>query len=172
MKDIIIAYPNRDVALQLRSLLDREGYHVSYICATGSSVLGIAQDVKEGVVIAASILRDMPIGVLSENLPAGFDIIALSKNGREEYFGNLINLPLPLHKDEFLETVSVLVSTRSSFSRRDKDDSELISKAKLVIMKMNSVGEIEAHKYLQQESMRKGKKLTDLAKEIINDFTE
>lgn len=172
MKDIIIAYPNRDVAMQFRSLLEREGYHVSYICATGSSVLGIAQTINEGVVICASILSDMGASVLAENLPVGFDVVALSKNGREEYFGNLINLPLPLHKDEFLQTISVLVSTHSSFSRLDKTESELISKAKLIIMKTNSIGEIQAHKYLQQESMKTGKKLIDLAKEIINDFTE
>ena len=172
MKDIIIAYPNRDIAMQFRSLLEREGYNVSYICATGSFVLGVAQGLSEGVVIAASILSDMGANVLAENLPNGFDVIALSKNGKEEYFGNLINLPLPLKKDEFLQTVSILVNTRSSITKREKSESDVISKAKLILMQTNSIGEVEAHKFLQQESMKKGKKIIDIANEIINDFTE
>ena len=44
MKEIIIAYPVKATALQLRSMLENEGFHVSYVCATGASVLSIAQD--------------------------------------------------------------------------------------------------------------------------------
>ncbi len=172
MKDIIIAYPSKDVALQMRSLLESEGFHVSFICATGSSVLRIVHNLREGVIICASILSDMGAGVLAENLPVGFDVVALSKNGREEYLGNLINMPLPVHRDEFLQTVSVLVSTRSAFTQRNKDDDEIISNAKLILMNSGDITESQAHKYLQKESMRTGKKLADLAKEIVNDFAD
>ena len=172
MKDIIIAYPNKDVAMQMRSLLEREGFHVSFVCATGASVLNIAQDLNDGVVVCASILSDMGAGSLAEHLPVGFDVVALSKNGREEYMGNLINIPLPMQKDEFLQTVSILVSTRSSFTQRNNNDREIISNAKLVLMNNKDITESQAHQYLQKESMRTGKKLVDLAREIINDFTE
>lgn len=172
MKDIIIAYPNKDVAMQMRSLLESEGFHVSFVCATGASVLNIAQDLNDGVVVCASILSDMGAGALAEHLPVGFDVVALSKNGREEYMGNLINIPLPMQKDEFLQTVSILVSTRSSFTQRNNNDREIISNAKLVLMNNKDITESQAHQYLQKESMRTGKKLVDLAREIINDFTE
>jgi response regulator NasT len=172
MKDIIIAYPNKDTALQLRSLLECEGFHVSYVCATGASVLSIAQDLREGVILCASILSDISAGTLAENLPVGFDIVALSKNGREEYMGNLITLPLPMHRDELLQTISILVSTRSSFTRRNGNDSEIISNAKLILMNNQNITESQAHQYLQKKSMQTGKKLIDLAKEIISDFTD
>lgn len=172
MKEIIIAYPVKATALQLRSMLENEGFHVSYVCATGASVLSIAQDLREGVVVCASILSDMGAGILSEHLPVGFDVVALSKNGREEYMGNLINLPLPVHRDEFLQMVSILVSTRSSFTQRKGNESEIISNAKLILMNSKNITEGQAHQYLQKKSMRTGKKIVDLAKEIINDFTE
>ena len=171
MKDIIVAYPTKNTAMQLRSLLENEGFHVSYVCATGSSVLSIAQSLDEGVVICASILSDIGAGVLAERLPFGFDVIALSKNGRDEYLGNLISLPLPVNKEEFLQTVAVLVSTRNAFTVRNDNDSELITKAKLILRETNNMGEVEAHKFLQQESMKKGKKISLIAQEIINDFT-
>ncbi len=172
MKDIIIAYTVKDIAMQLRSLLESEGFHVSYVCAKGSSVLTLAQDMNEGVVICSSILSDMGAGVLAESLPYGFDVIALSKNGKEEYMGNLINLPLPINKNEFLQTVSVLVSARSSFTQRKKADSDIILNAKLILMNENNISESKAHQYLQKESMKTGKKMIEIAEEIINDFTE
>ena len=86
--------------------------------------------------------------------------------------GNLVSLPLPVNKEEFLQTVATLVSTRSSFTQRSNNSNELISKAKLILMKTSDMGEIAAHKYLQQESMKKGRKITEIAKEIINNFTE
>lgn len=172
MKDIIVAYPNKNTAMQLRALLESEGYHVAYVCATGSSVLSIAQGMSEGVVVCASILSDMGAGVLAERLPLGFDVVALSKNGREEYMGNLISLPLPVNKEEFLQTIAVLVSTRNAFTERANDDNELISRAKLILRETENMGELEAHKFLQHKSMQTGKKITQIAREIINDFTD
>lgn len=172
MKDIIIAYPSREIAMQLRAMLESEGYHVSYVCARGSSVLSICQSLNEGVIVCASILSDMGAALLAENLPCGFDVVALSKNGREDYTANLITLPLPINRSDFLQTVATLVSTRSSFTRRSKNDGEVIFNAKLVLMNANSITESQAHKYLQQESMRRGKSIVDLAREIIKDFTD
>lgn len=172
MKEIIIVYPVKEVAMQLRAMLESEGLHVSCVCARGSSALGIAQRMSEGVIVCASILSDMSAGVLAENLPVGFDIVALSRNGVESYMGNLISLPLPVDKSEFINTVAILVSSRSGFTRRQGNDSEIISNAKTIIMNRQGITETQAHKYLQQKSMRSGKKLVELAKEIINDFTD
>lgn len=170
MKEIIIAYPVKEVALQLRSMIESEGYHVSYICACGATVLNIAQGMHEGVIVCASILRDMGAGVLAENLPVGFDVIALSKNGVESYMGNLISLPLPVNRAEFINTIAILVSSRSGFTRRKDNENEIISNAKTILMNDNDITETQAHKYLQKESMKRGKKMVELAREIINDF--
>lgn len=170
MKDIIIAYPNKEVALRLRALLVGEGFRVSHICALGSSALGAAGEKDAGVIICASLLRDMGAGTLAEQLPADFDVVALSKNGKTEYMGNLITLILPLDRQEFLQTVAVLVSSKSSFTRRKEADEDLISNAKLVLMNTQDMTELQAHRFLQKESMRTGLKITDLAQKIINDF--
>ena len=47
MKDIIIAYPNKEVALRLRALLVGEGFRVSHICALGSSCLLYTSDAAD-----------------------------------------------------------------------------------------------------------------------------
>lgn len=172
MKAVIVAYPKKEIALKLRALLESEGFHVSFVCALGSSVLNIAQDISEGVVVCASNLSDMTACDIAEELPFGFDIIALSSNGRESYMHNLTNLPLPINKDELLQTLYLLVNSRRYSDGPDKKKSELISAAKQALMKNNGLSETQAHKILQNKSMKSGRKITELAKEIINNSTD
>lgn len=171
LKSVIIAFPNKNTALQIRAVLEEYGIYVSHICATGASVLSIASEMHGGVIVCSSILRDSSAQFLSERLGAGFDIVALSKGGKQNYLGNFINLPMPLDKDEFCSTVAVLVSSRSSFSNRKKEDEDYISNAKAILMNINDMTEMQAHKYLQQESMKQGKKITDIAKKITEQFS-
>lgn len=170
MKSIIIAFPQKKLAMQLRSVLTEDGLYVSHICATGATVLGIAANMRNGVIITASVLSDMSATLLSERLPAGFDIVAISNQGKKEYMGNLISLPLPLDKQEFLSTIEILVASDASFTTRSQNDRDYISKAKAILMNIKGISEMQAHKYLQQESMKKSKKMIDIAKEIIDEI--
>lgn len=171
MKNIIIIYPSKKTALQLRDVLVGNGFSVSNICALGSTALGIAQDMRSGVIITASILPDMSCKSLAEHLPADFDIISLSKGGAENYGSGVITLPLPLNRTEFLQTVAVLVSSASSFTRRKAEDRDLITDAKLILMKNRQMSESQAHRFLQKESMHTGKSMNELAREIVDSFT-
>ena len=156
MRDILVAYPSKDTALKLRSLLECEGFNVTYVCATGASVLSIAHEMSEGVIVCAESLRDMTAGNIAEHLPPGFDIVALTRGDTD--------------RQEFLSTVSVLANSVSSFTRRKDGENEVIAKAKLILREVNGFSEMQAHKYLQRESMKMGKKIATLAQEIINDF--
>lgn len=168
MRSVIIAYPIKSTALQIRNVLESEGIYVSHICATGASVLNIAVDMRGGVIVCASVLSDMSAGDLAERLPSGFDIVALSKGVREKYMGNYISLPLPIDVSEFTKTIAVLAVSDSSFTFRDKTESNYVSNAKSILMNLNGMTEMQAHKYLQQESMKTGKKIIDVAKDIIS----
>ena len=170
MKNIIVAYPVKATAMQIKNVLEEEGLYVSHLCATGASVLRIASELRGGVIVCASILSDMSANALSDRLPPGFDIVALCKSGREDYMGSFISLPLPLERDAFVKTVAVLVSSQSSYTERSRTDSDAIANAKLILMKANDMTEGQAHKYLQNFSMRCGKKLADAAREIIKEF--
>lgn len=171
MKSIIIAYPIKNTALQIKNVLENEGIPVAFVCATGASVLNIASDMRSGVIVCASVLRDMSAAALAERLPAGFDIVALSNSGRQEYMGNYISLPLPLDREEFVSTVAILNSSESSFTNRNKADADYISQAKHILMNINSITEMQAHKYIQQLSMKSGKKLVDIARDIVDDLS-
>lgn len=171
MKDIIIIYPEKEVALKLRAFLECEGYHVSHVCGTGAAALGIAQQKHDGVIVCASHIKDMSAATLANNLPINFDVIALTKNGRETYADNYVSLTLPLNRREFLKTVAVFVSSKSSFTRRTEEDTNSIENAKLLLIEVWEMTELQAHRYLQKESMRTGLQIADIAKKIISEFT-
>lgn len=168
MKDIIIVYPVKETAMAIRALIEKGGYHVSHICALGSSALEIAHDKRSGVIVCPFVMRDMSSAALSEALPQDFDVVALSKTGKELYMGNMITLPLPIDTKNFLQTIGLLATSKSGFTKRSESDSDYISKAKQALMSIRGMSEVQAHKYLQSESMCKGKKLVQTAMDILD----
>ena len=172
MKDIIVVYPVKETAMAIRALIEAAGYHVSHVCALGSSALEISHSKKSGVIVCPFVMKDMSSAELAEALPLEFDVVALSKNGSEQYMGNMITLPLPIDTEEFLQTVGLLASSKSSFTKRSESDGDYIFKAKQVLMSLKGMSEMRAHKYLQRESMKSGKKLAQTAMDILDQLTK
>lgn len=168
MKDIIIVYPVKETALTIRNLIEKSGYHVSHICALGSTALEIASTKEKGVIICPSFMQDISASDLAEHLPFGFDVIALSKNGSEQYMGNLLTMPLPLDATEFVNTVGLLATSSTSITKRSDSDQEYIKKAKDALMAFQNMTEPQAHKYLQNESMISGKKIVEVAMDLLD----
>jgi CheY-like chemotaxis protein len=168
VKDIIVVYPVKETAMSIRSLIEKNGFHVSCVCALGTSALDVANSAVQGVVVCPFLMRDMTAAELAEQLPIGFDVIALSKNGIEQYMGNLITLPLPINRMEFVRTVALLANSKASFTRRAEKESEYISKAKQALMSIKGMSEMQAHKFLQSESMCSGKKISAVAMDILD----
>lgn len=156
--------------MAIRALVEKGGFHVSHICALGASALEIAYAKQKGIIICPFVMRDMSSADLAEQLPADFDVIALSKNGSEQYMGNMITLPLPVNTDEFLKTIAVLAVSKSGFTRRSNDEGDYIFKAKQALMSLNGMSEMQAHKFLQNESMKSGKKMAAVAMDILGQF--
>lgn len=170
MKDIIVVYPSKNIAMKLRALIEKGGYHVSHICAHGSTVLEIAQEKRKGVIVCPFVMSDMSSAELAEVLPDGFDIVALSKNGSEQYMGNMLTLTMPLDLNEFLQTIGILALSQSGFTKRSESENDYISKAKEALMSVKGMNEAQAHKYLQRVSMNSGKKLLQTAMDILDEL--
>lgn len=115
-------------------------------------------------------MSDMSSAELAEVLPDGFDIVALSKNGSEQYMGNMLTLTMPLDLNEFLQTIGILALSQSGFTKRSESENDYISKAKEALMSVKGMNEAQAHKYLQRVSMNSGKKLLQTAMDILDEL--
>ena len=69
-------------------------------------------------------MSDMSSAELAEVLPDGFDIVALSKNGSEQYMGNMLTLTMPLDLNEFLQTIGILALSQSGFTKRSESEND------------------------------------------------
>lgn len=170
LKDIIVVYPVKETAMKLCALIVKGGYHVSHVCPGGIAALEIAQQKENGVIVCPFLMKDMSAAELAEALPVDFDVIALSRNGSEQYMGNMLTLTMPVDRNEFLQTVGILASSQTSFTKRSESENDYILKAKQALMAVKGMSEMQAHKYLQKISMNTGKKLLKTAMDILDEL--
>ncbi|MDE5995542.1 MAG: ANTAR domain-containing protein, partial [Eubacterium sp.] len=88
----------------------------------------------------------------------------------EQYMGNMLTLAMPINVNEFLQTVGILASSQSGFTKRSESDNDYILKAKEALMSVKGMSEMQAHKYLQKVSMNSGKKLLQTAMDILDEL--
>ena len=83
MSHIIVVFPRRDNAVNIRNVLVRAGMEVSAVCLTGAKVLQYVDNWSDGIVVCGYRLQDMQYTELREALPFSFDmlLVAPHQNG-------------------------------------------------------------------------------------------
>lgn len=171
MREIIIASANRASALKLKGALQEARIFVNNIFSSGSEVLSYSSIHPDALAVCGK-LRDMSVVHLAELLPADFDLIALLPSGEAQgvYYSNLVCLNKPVSFPELLDTVRLLGATARECALPVKETSaertELLKKAKKIIMSRHHISEREAHSFLQHRSMETGLKIEEIAKII------
>ena len=74
MVGIIVVFPNKDNATNIRNLLVRAGLNVTGVCTTGAQAMNYADSVDEGIIVCGYKLKDMMYSELREYLP-DFDCV-------------------------------------------------------------------------------------------------
>lgn len=69
MVGIIVVFPNKDNATNIRNLLVRTGLNVTGVCTTGAQAMNYADSVDEGIIVCGYKLKDMMYSELREYLP-------------------------------------------------------------------------------------------------------
>ena len=60
MADVIVVFPNKDNAINIRNILTRGGCEVIGVCTTGAQVLHYTELLDEGIVVCGYKLADIP----------------------------------------------------------------------------------------------------------------
>ena len=117
-----------------------------------------------------------------EYMPKEFQmlLIASAAGIMEKNVDNLMSLSMPLKVHELLQTVEMMDYTitrrrkklRQRPKVRSKEDQEMLSSAKSVLMERNGFSEEEAHRYIQKRSMDNGTGLVETAQMILSLMTE
>ena len=78
MSNIIVVFPKRENAVNIRNSLVRAGIEVSAVCLTGAKVLQYADNWNDGIVVCGYRFQDMQYTDLRESLPDTFDMLLVS----------------------------------------------------------------------------------------------
>ena len=182
MVGIIVVFPNRDNATNIRNLLVRGGMDVTGVCTTGAQAMHYADTVDEGIVICGYKLKDMMYTELREYLPDNFEMLLIAS--QEKWSNGLIEgvvgLSMPIKVYDLINTMEMML--RSIYRRRKKrklqqknrnpEQQALINKAKELLMARNNMSEEEAHRYLQKSSMDSGTNMVETAEMVLSIMAE
>lgn len=178
MVGIIVVFPNKDNAANIRNLLVRNGMTVTGVCTSGAQAAHYADSVDEGIVICGYKLKDMMYTELREYLPKEFELLLLASPDKwsEGDTEGVIGLSMPLKVYDFINTVEMMLTNlerkrrkrKQEARKRDSRQQALIKQAKELLMERNHMSEVEAHRYIQKCSMDSGTNMAETAQMVLS----
>ena len=178
MSNIVIAFPKKEVAQNIRKILSQSGYSVQAVCSTGAQALASVNNLENGILICGSRFIDMMYMEIHDYLPPEFQmlLIASPTSIQEREVENLVCLELPMKVHELLQTLEMMEGQirrrrkrfRSVPKQRSEEDRQMIEQAKALLMDRNKFSEEEAHRYIQKRSMENGTGLVEVAQMILS----
>ena len=178
MSNIVIAFPKKEVAQNIRKILSQSVYSVQAVCSTGAQALASVNNLENGILICGSRFIDMMYMEIHDYLPPEFQmlLIASPTSIQEREVENLVCLELPMKVHELLQTLEMMEGQirrrrkrfRSIPRQRSEEDRQMIEQAKALLMDRNKFSEEEAHRYIQKRSMENGTGLVEVAQMILS----
>lgn len=182
MVGIIVVFPNKDNATNIRNLLVRGGMDVTGVGTTGAQAMYYADTVDEGIVVCGYKLKDMMYTELREYLPKTFEMLLIASPDKwsEGSIEGVVGLSMPIKVYDLMNTMDMMLRTmdrrrkkrKLEQKNRNSEQKALITKAKELLMARNNMTEAEAHRYLQKSSMDSGTNMVETAEMVLSVMSE
>lgn len=182
MVGIIVVFPNKDNATNIRNLLARGGVTVTGVCTTGAQAIHYAEDADEGIVVCGYKLKDMMYTELREYLPESFEMLLIASQDKwgDGLARGVMGLSMPIKVYDLLNTVEMMLRNmdrrrkkrRQELKNRNPKQQAVIKEAKELLMARNNMSEEEAHRYLQKSSMDSGTNMVETAEMVLSIMAE
>lgn len=168
-------------AQKLGEILEMAGYALGEVCTSGAQALEAAEKRPGAILVATHRLGDMTGAALIAQLDALSGAILILPQGEtpeESLPESVVTMHNPFSKDVFLQTVHVLTRMGRRMERLSREierlerlltERKLIDRAKGRLMDERSMSESDAHHYMQKRSMDSGKRLAEVAREILEE---
>lgn len=182
MSSVIVVFPKKETAANIRNILVRGGIDISDICTTGAQALQSADDFDSGIIICGYKMKDMLYSELREWLPETFEMLLIASPDKwsEGLIEGVVGLSIPVKVYDLLNTVEMMLQTlrkkrrerREAAKRRNPGQKAIIEEAKALLMARNQMTEEEAHRYLQKSSMDSGTNMLETAQMVLTIMSE
>lgn len=173
---LVIAAPQA-VAERLSSLLTRAKLVPRAVCHTGEEAL-LAAGEKGVLLLTTWRLPDMTGEELARRVPEESDVLMIVPQGFEgESALNVMTLQNPVSQEALVQSIRVMEHCRTRMDelracagdlRRRLEERKTVERAKGRLMEQLGLSEAEAHHRMQKQSMDSGRRIIDVAREILN----
>ncbi len=174
MINLIVAFPKKENAENIKKILSRSGFLVDGIATTGAKALQLANGLDGGILICSHRFVDMMYTELYGYLPKDFQMLLVASRAvcNEREIEGLMCLAMPLKVHELVHTIEMMSQSirRQRKKRpglRSEEDQRLLRQAKQLLMVRNHMTEEEAHRYIQKRSMDNGTGLVETAQMVM-----
>ena len=176
MERLVIAAPE-NVAARLTGILSAAGIAPSCVCHAGAQALeSVGQD--GALLLTTYRLPDMPGEELARRLGEAGEVLMIVP---QDYAGdgdaeNVMTLRNPVSQDALVQAIRALahclgrmekLRLRAEKLERALEDRKIIDRAKGRLMDTLHLSESEAHYWIQKQSMDSGRRIADVAREIL-----
>lgn len=177
MTNIVVAFSKQGDARNIKNILMRNGFQVVAVCTSGGQVLNSMEDLSSGIVVCGYRFEDMMYQEIRDCMPGEFDMLLVASPGRFEggMPQDMVCLPMPLKVHDLVSTLEMMCRSqmrrrrmRQEPAKRSPKESQLIAKAKELLMERNNMSETEAHRYIQKCSMDSGTNMVETAQMVIS----
>lgn len=179
MNRLIVAFESEKQRTQIHDVLTTGGVTVLSALSTSAQVVRLVRKMGGGIVITGYKLSGQNAEALASRLEGRAMVLVIAAAPQLEFLEHpsLFKLPAPFTRTELLSSVRMLCQMEEKFRQltlpqRSAEETALIEQAKEMIMDREGIGEAQAHQALQRRSMNTGRKIADVARELIEAMTQ
>ena len=181
MSSIIVVFPKKEIATNIRNILVRNGVDVIGVGTTGAQAVQCADNLDEGIIVCGYKMADMLYTELREYLPDTFEMLLIASPDRcSDGIRGVISLSMPFKVFDLMNTMEMMLRSmdrrrkkrKADLKNRNPEQQALVGKAKELLMDRNHMTEEEAHRYLQKCSMDSGVNMVETAQMVLSIMAE
>ncbi len=176
LEKIVAAFEKEKNALYIRDLIEGAGLAAVQLCRSGMEVRRLVRRENYCAVVCGYKLPDGSAEALFEDLPPGTSMLMVAAQHQLELCGEegIFKLPAPIHREELLSAVHVLLQLSRRAQRfvpaqREGDKEGALRQAKALLMTRHGMSEQEAHRFLQKRSMDLGVSMAQVARTVLEE---
>lgn len=181
MSSMIVVFPKREIATNIRNILVRNGFDVIGVGITGAQAMQLADNLDDGIVVCGYKMTDMLYTELRDYLPGTIEMLLIASPEKcSDRIPGVISLSMPFKVFDLTNTVEMMMQSisrrrkrrRAELKNRNPKQQALVKEAKSLLMERNNMTEDEAHRYLQKCSMESGINMVETAQMVLSIMAE
>jgi AmiR/NasT family two-component response regulator len=184
---ILLVLRQQETIDQMKSILATRGYNIAEVCTSGMQGLRLAALHTVDIAVVGFTLSDMPGMTFAQDLLSqhSCSVVMITPPEQINYVrqsagtSDIVCLPRPVSPQSLLTAIDLVMQYRSRIQLLNQETQKLrmslerralAEKAKTVLMNKLQMGEAEAWRALQKQSMDTGRPLVEIAEEILEAY--